>query len=227
MTAIWRPWLVSAAVLVSAGMFAFSARADIIDYSINDANTALSAVSGPYATLEVNRTSTTTATITFTGINNGTDYFLLGGENVADVNVNATSWTITSISFAQLAGFGSVSSSVTSSGAGNVSTFGSFNQTTKAFDGFTNSFSSISFVLTDTSGTWLNAGSVLANNGDEFFGAAHIFVCTDPCSSNQVETALTGFAAVPAPIVGAGLPGLIAACGALIALARRRRRRIA
>jgi hypothetical protein len=33
--------------------------------------------------------------------------------------------------------------------------------------------------------------------------------------------------AVPGPVVGAGLPGLLAACGGLIALARRRRRRAA
>jgi hypothetical protein len=43
----------------------------------------------------------------------------------------------------------------------------------------------------------------------------------------EVSSVHKSFSQVPGPIVGAGLPGLVAACGGLIALARRRRRQLA
>ena len=96
----------------------------------------------------------------------------------------------------------------------------------------------VTFQMGSTTGgeAWLVSGSNSATTG-----FAPLLAGTDELShmipflnfytfqatiGNVLLASITA-AAVPGPIVGAGLPGLVVACGALIALARRRRQRIA
>ncbi len=73
------------------------ASADTISFTINTPNTAISGFTGPYATVTVNRTSTTMATITFTSDTAAGNIYLMGDGSSVDVNVNATSWTVSGI----------------------------------------------------------------------------------------------------------------------------------
>src|SRR5262249_57539150 len=78
--------------------------------------------------------------------------------------------------------------------------------------------------VTNPGGTWANVASVLTGNGDGNIAAAQIGACPFGCTGSSSFTA-TGFAAVPTPTVGAGLPSVVLACGGLLALARRRRQK--
>jgi len=104
---------------------------------------------------------------------------------------------------------------------------------------------SVSIIAGDQFGNLFNFNLPLSGSGQNFFtltGTAGelilgvgIFSSVGLGDVSQVRfgeivavpPGTTPFSVVPGPIVGAGLPGLLAACGLLLALARRRRQKLA
>jgi hypothetical protein len=180
--------------------------ADVATSSLDTGNSDISGIPGPYGSVMIDLTSGTMATITFTADAG----FLFGGVNVVDANINAASWTISGLTGTQLPGF-TKGVLLTDTGSGNVDGFGGLNQTFSEFDGFTWALNSVSFIVTDISGTWANAASVLAANGSGFDAGAHIFVCGNgstaqgPCVPGN-GALVTGFAAESAGSVKGIVP---------------------
>ena len=192
-----------------------SAMADSITYTIDNPGSALSGFAGPYATVTVNLIDSTNATITFDSSTTAGITFLMGASQVADVNVNATSWSVSGLSGTAMTGFSN--GTLTDGGSANVGSFGMFNQTFDNFDGYTHSHDSIAFTLTDTSGTWASAANVLGANAQGFYVAIHGFACTAPCDP-AAGALTTGTAANGGPVntpepasfflLGAGVAGI-------------------
>ena len=207
-------------VLLMAG----NALADITTFQLTEPNLALIGYPVPFADVTVNRTSSTVADITFTGLTatnpsppHNTIYYLLGGNSAADLNVNASIFSVGSISGTALnGGFTPGAFTVANPpGTQNVSSFGLFNMTIDDFDGNTHSASIISFPLTNLSGTWASASDVLTNNAKGFEAAAHIFVSDGNAADDNLTTGFAGNGPgtpVPEPatmiLLGSGLIGL-------------------
>jgi hypothetical protein len=174
------------------------AKADTINFNLTSANIA---GTGPFVSVTVNRTSTTSATITFNSLTSaGHTYLMQGGNGAAAVNVNASSFTIGSFSFISAStvypggGF-QAQQGLTDGGAGNEDGFGSFNQTVTATDGTDQAMTQIMFTLTGGAGTnWLTASQVLTGNAQGLLAASHIVDFTAGNVVNGTQIA-TGFAA--------------------------------
>ncbi len=200
---------VLAAIVLLIGVS--TAMADTITYTLNYGNYGINSYPGPYATVTVNLTSSTTATIDFDSLINGNYVYMFGANSALDVNVNATSWTLGSISASNSYG-GFTPGSFTDGGSSNADGFGAFNQTIDSTDGYHAAATQASFSLTNTSGTWADAASVLTPNSNGYAAAAHIFVadCTETtCADSALAT---GYATVPEPasmaLLGSGFLAL-------------------
>lgn len=188
-------------LLLTVGIFTSVASADSVTYALtignNSGSTQLGAYAGPFGDVKVTWVDATHAKVTFTAAAD----FAFTHTSAADVNVNATSFTISNITGVS-APFASHAPSLSQGSAGAVDGFGKFNGVIDSFDSFSYSTTSISFDITNSSGSWANAAAVLIDNKDGHAVAAGMGACgsaptSAACTSSTTAFVLTGFATGP------------------------------
>jgi len=188
---------IAAALVALAGLGL--QQADAIQYTLSSGNPGLTGpgFTGPYATVDVIRTDSTHATVTFNSlsqtIGGNTYVYLMGDGSSGAVNVNAGTWTISGLAGSNsYPGF--TPPALSNAGSQNVDGFGTLNQVVDNFDGFTHAMTQLTFTLTNKSGTWANAGAVLLANIQGALAASHIFVA-QLINGQLVNAGATGYAA--------------------------------
>lgn len=193
---------IAAIVIAIAGFGLQQAKAFESDLSVG--NSAISTFTAPYGHVSITLDATgTIATVTFTSNHVGSNMYLFGDGGSVALNVNASSFSVSGITASNSGtGFLTTNADYTQAAAGNDDGFGTFNLRINGFDGFSHSADTISFTLTNTSGTTWTDSTILLFNSNGFDAAAHIFVKAFPADRHGTVLA-TGFAGE-----GAGTPSV-------------------
>ena len=211
-------------LLMLFGSNAWANSIAIYDLGTGNASPGLACCTGPYAQVTIDLITSTTAEVTFDSLTNGGYIYLMGANQGVGINVNGTATTTGITATNSIAGF---SPSASDGGGGTFDGFGNFSNSVQFADGFTGTATEVSFLLTDTSGTWSSAANVLAGNSDGNSLAIHGFACATPCTAAE-GAAFTGFATGNTPVVPEPktLPVVCGLLG-LVAVGVRFRKRVA
>lgn len=176
--------VVKAAAVIAVGFSAFVAQPTraTMTYNLDNSNFSSPYNTGPFGTVTVNLLDPTQATITFNSSVVGSDINLFGNVYA---NINATTFSVASAISASNTGSGFSAgpySSQINNPPSNVDGRGAFNLEIAdgSNDGFPSTSTTISFTVTDVSGTWSSASSVLYANANGNYLAAHTFITENP-----------------------------------------------